>query len=178
MSITTTPRAAGPHILTLAAVAVLLACSGPEPTSVSASFAGASPGSPQLDRSAPSCVNVSGTLVGNVFTTQTVSGDLQGTSFAYSPPIATITGQAQHLETFHHFELADGSFRTVDRGIMAPVDRPLYQLNNRYEIVSGTGAWAGAHGFLRLHGSLIIDETFTHPENGAIDARYHGRICR
>lgn len=130
------------------------------------------------DRSAASCTNVSGTLVGNVFMGATVTGGLEGFVAAYREPIVEIRGQSVHLQTFHHFTLADGEIFTEDRGVQAPVNPPTYRLNNNYEIVGGTGAYENASGFIKLHATLITDFTGQHPENGMIDGTYHGRVCR
>ncbi len=129
-------------------------------------------------RPAERCVNVQGRIEGNVFTSSVVSGDLQGVTAAYQAPIVELSGQAIHLQTFHRFFLADGTFDTVDRGVQAPVEPPVYRLNNRYTVVGGTGAWEGASGFLHVHGSLVIDFTFQDPRNGSINVSYEGRVCR
>lgn len=131
-----------------------------------------------MNRSAASCTNVSGTLVGNVFTGATVTGDLAGHVAAYREPIVEIRGQSVHLQTFHHFMLDDGEIFTEDRGVQAPVDPPTYRLNNNYTIVRGTGAYENVSGFIKLHATLITDFTGQHPENGSIDGTYHGRVCR
>jgi hypothetical protein len=125
------------------------------------------------------CRNVAGTMTGNVFAESIMSGDLDGyVVFAYAAPEVTVKGRAQHLVTYHQIGFdADNFFRTVDRGVMAPIDPPRYRLNNRYEIVEGIGKYANATGFLSIHGTLIIDESGADPDNGTIDVTYRGRIC-
>lgn len=130
------------------------------------------------NRSAASCTNVQGTLVGTVFGVSALAGDLNGQVSAYQAPIAELRGQSVHLQTFHLFDLGNGdTFMTEDSGVQAPVAPPVYRLNNRYTIVGGTGAYANASGFLHVHGTLIIDFTGQDPRNGEIDARYQGRVC-
>lgn len=133
---------------------------------------------PQLNRSAARCTNVRGTLVGNVFGESAVKGDLEGTTVAYKEPVVEQRGQAIHLQTFHLIRLKDGEIYTEDEGVQAPIDPPVYRLNNRYTIVRGTGAYANASGTIQLHATLVMDFTGQHPDNGSIDGTYHGRICR
>lgn len=131
-----------------------------------------------LNRSSASCTDVSGTLIGNVFTGAAVTGELEGFVAAYREPIVELRGNSVHLQTFHHFTLADGEIFTEDRGVQAPIDPPTYRLNNDYTIVRGTGAYENVSGFIKLHATLITDFTGQHPENGSIDGTYHGRVCR
>ncbi|HEY8427644.1 MAG TPA: hypothetical protein VIL20_04685 [Sandaracinaceae bacterium] len=130
------------------------------------------------NRSAASCTNVQGTLVGTVLGISELAGDLVGQVWAYQAPIAVLRGQAIHLNTFHHFDLGNGDwFETEDAGVQAPVAPPVYRLNNRYTIVRGEGAYANASGFIHVHGTLVFDFTGQHPDHGKIDARYNGRVC-
>jgi hypothetical protein len=158
--------------LSLAALA-LAACTGDAtaPATEAASDA-------LFSRSSHSCMNVAGTIVGNVFGGSVVTGDLPGLVVAYAAPISEPRGPSLHITTFHRFILGDGTFDTIDRGVMAPVDLPLYRLNNRYEVQGGTGGWADASGFLSVKGTLVIDFTGQDPRNGDIDATYRGRVCR
>lgn len=169
--------------LGLLALAGLLAATGckpesPLPLEAKAASGLKLPREASMNRSAASCTNVSGTLVGNVFIGATVTGELEGYVAAYREPVVELRGQSVHLQTFHHFTLADGEIFTEDEGVQAPIDPPTYHLTNNYTIVRGTGAYEKVSGFIKLHATLITDFTGQHPENGKIDGKYHGRVCR
>jgi hypothetical protein len=191
MRSTVSPRQPSPSrrptawLVTLLAAALTAACVGDGPAAPPdvSLIAGA----PMASEASGTCQNVAGTLVGNVLpppgemypVPSLLDGDLQGMVTAYAAPIDEQMGAgAILLTTFHLFLLPDGTFSTVDRGVMAPRNPPYYRLNNRYTIQGGTGAWEGASGHLQIHGTLIIDYLGLHPDNGSIDATYRGRICR
>lgn len=126
---------------------------------------------------AATCTNVKGTFQGSIFGETPLAGDLKGSVAAYREPIVVPKGMAFELQTFHLFSLEDGTFSTEDKGMQAPVDPPVYHLSNRYEIVSGTGAYEKASGHIIVHGMLVTDFTGEDPRNGEIDATYWGTIC-
>lgn len=168
--------------LALVFAAVLMtACEAgaPLPSAVDSEVGGISAGQDMgaVSASSAQCRNVSGGLEGNVFVGSVSSGDLEGGVYAYAAPVVLPRGRMLHLETFHVFDLGDGTLMTVDRGVQAPVDPPVYRLNNHYVIVGGTGAYADASGFLSVHGTLIIDFAGLDPRNGSISATYRGRVC-
>ena len=71
----------------------------------------------------------------------------------------------------HTYETAAGDkFFTTDRVIAAPVDPPTYRINNRVDVVGGTGALANAFGFFRTHGTVNLS-------SGVVSVDYRGRIC-
>jgi hypothetical protein len=59
---------------------------------------------------------------------------------------------------------------TEDEGVLAPVGPGVYRFNNRLQVAGGSGAFAGATGWLRSHGTVdfIANE---------IVLEYHGRLC-
>lgn len=125
-----------------------------------------------------SCGDVSGNFEGSIFGEIPLTGDLKGTIAAYKEPIVEPNGMAFNLQTFHLFSLEDGTFSTEDKGVQAPIDPPLYHLSNHYKIVSGTGAYEKASGYVIVHGMLVTDFTGEDPRNGNIEATYWGVICR
>jgi hypothetical protein len=59
---------------------------------------------------------------------------------------------------------------TEDEGVLAPVEPGVYRFNNHLEVAGGSGAFAGATGWLQSHGTV----DFTANE---IILEYHGRLC-
>ena len=83
---------------------------------------------------------------------------------------------AQHLTLQHTFVSTDpsrpGSFQTEDRAVCAPAGRDpnVCRVNDVLHVVSGTGIFANASGFLRNHGIIDLNAftlTFT----------FRGRVC-
>ena len=59
---------------------------------------------------------------------------------------------------------------TTDQVVDAPIDPPLYRINNRVDITGGTGALASAFGFFRTHGTVDL-------QSGVVSVDYRGRMC-
>jgi hypothetical protein len=59
---------------------------------------------------------------------------------------------------------------TEDEGVLAPVGPGVYRFNNRLEVAGGSGAFAGATGWLRSHGTVDFAAN-------EIVLEYHGRLC-
>jgi hypothetical protein len=167
-------------------VAGLAGCSPDVPTSVP------NPAQVQLSRSAAQCDNLGGTVEAHFLTpteqaslpsyavVQDTPADIGGTLFdgeghAIGEAFAWIVALAQpgrgalQIEMRHRYVLNGSQLDTQDRGVLSPLDPPLYRFNNRLEVTGGTGAFAGATGFIRAHGTVVI--------GGDIELRYHGRLC-
>jgi hypothetical protein len=102
----------------------------------------------------------------------TVSGDLGGTVIGCVLQIIPGGNGALHViaeNTF--FPAGGGSFSTMDRATLAPTTAPnVYLVNGRFEIVSGTGIYAGATG--RLQSQAVVDFNV-----GSYIGGYHGPVC-
>jgi hypothetical protein len=59
---------------------------------------------------------------------------------------------------------------TQDEGVLAPVAAGVYRFNNRLDVAGGSGAFAGATGWLRSHGTVDF-------ATNEIILEYHGRLC-
>lgn len=88
-----------------------------------------------------------------------------------------VNGQgAQHFGLIHTFVSTDparpGGFTTDDRAVFAPAgkDPNVGHINDVMEIVSGTGIFANADGFLKNTATLNLN-TFT------LTFSIHGRVC-
>ena len=83
---------------------------------------------------------------------------------------------AQHFTLVHTFESTDpdrpGSFITSDQAIAAPAgsDPNVGIINDVMTIVSGTGVFANADGFLMNHAILNL-------HNFTLTTSVHGRVC-
>ncbi|CAN5849662.1 hypothetical protein BH23GEM6_BH23GEM6_27370 [soil metagenome] len=124
-------------------------------------------------RSAHNCENVRGEAGGNAFVPGglTFSGFGSGTAQILGlMPKGSGGRGAIHLLTMHYINTSQGTIFTTDRGLLSPVDPPRYLLNNRYEIVGGTGIYEEASGFLHINAMVSLAV-------GSVDGTYHGRIC-
>ena len=88
-----------------------------------------------------------------------------------------VNGQgAQHFGLIHTFVSTDparpGGFTTDDRAVFAPAgkDPNVGHINDVLEVVSGTGVFANADGFLKNTATLNLN-TFT------LTFSIHGRVC-
>jgi hypothetical protein len=152
---------------TLVAVAALAGCDSGTATS------------PRADASvkggqAASCQNIHGTIaVAFVSPTEiegTIAGSVQGLAFATIDQITPSGNGALHVLLRHRYAVQGGDVLTSDVGVLAPIDPPLYRFNNRLSVVGGTGVFASATGRIHGHGTVNF-------ATGAIDLRYHGRVC-
>ena len=86
------------------------------------------------------------------------------------PPRAGDDGTL-HATTSHTFTFGDGStFTTMDKAVLSPVEGPLYNLNTRATIITGTGAYKDACGSLSVHGTIDIS-------TGTVVWRFNGQVC-
>jgi hypothetical protein len=122
---------------------------------------------------APSCQSVRGTVdaafVSGNQIEGTIAGSVEGAAFATVESLTQSGGGAYHVVLRHRYATAGGEVHTTDEGVLTPIDPPLFQFNNRLTVVGGTGAFANATGTINAHGSVIL--------GGAIELRYHGRVC-
>ena len=108
-----------------------------------------------------------------------VFGDIPGLLSSVVTGLETsgANGQgAQHLTLQHTFVSTDpsrpGSFQTEDRAVCAPAgpDPNVCRVNDVLHVVSGTGIFADASGFLRNHGTIDLN-TFS------LTFSIRGRVC-
>jgi hypothetical protein len=152
---------------TLVAIAALAGCDSGTTTSPRADAT--------LQRGqSESCTNISGTIAASfVSATEiegTIAGSVEGLAFATIDQITPGGNGALHVLLRHRYVVQGGEVRTSDVGVLTPIDPPLYRFNNRLTVVGGTGVYASATGMIHGHGTLNL-------ETGAIDLRYHGRVC-
>jgi hypothetical protein len=178
---------------TLAALALVLGCDGPAPTSPH----------PHLlaDRGQPSgCTNISGTIVAsflpgwmpgpgpvadptppgptdpNTDIVGHVFGSVNGDAFAKIDAIRPSDDGTLHVALRHTYVARDaagaelGRVYTSDEGVLDPFAPPAYRFNNRLAVIGGAGAFAGATGMIQGHGSVNLG-------TGAIALDYTGRVC-
>jgi hypothetical protein len=150
--------------------AVAGACARDTPTAPGADLAEA----PAISsRSAANCENVRGDIEGNFFAPDGFTlGGLGKVSVAVVGIDAKgAEGQgAIHSVTMHQINTLRGTITTLDKGVLAPIDPPLYRLAHRWTIVGGTGAFHAASGFFSIHANINL-------ATGDIEGPFHGRIC-
>jgi hypothetical protein len=105
------------------------------------------------------------------------SGDVVSDAYAWvdflsHPPADPSWSGAIEIRMRHLYVAPDQSWSvwTEDEGVLAPVEAGVYRFNNRLEVAGGSGAFAGATGRLRSHGTVdfVANE---------IVLEYHGRLC-
>ena len=152
---------------TLVAVAALAGCDSETTTSPRA-------GASLKGGQSASCQNISGTIaaafVSPTKVEGTIAGSVQGQAFATIDEITPSGNGALHVLLRHRYAVQGGDVLTSDVGVLAPIDPPLYRFNNRLTVVGGTGIYADATGTIHGHGTVNL-------ATGAIDLRYHGRVC-
>jgi hypothetical protein len=128
------------------------------------------------------CKNVSGRIDGQIIgpTAEcggglteigTFTGAGGGTFVACITPAPTNGNGALFLDLTHTYTTLSGdTFTTTDRVVAAPVQPPVYRINNRVNVTGGTGALANAFGFFRTHGTVNL-------ETGVLSLTYRGRLC-
>jgi hypothetical protein len=90
--------------------------------------------------------------------------------------VACVTNQQQHgngalvFDLTHTYTTENGdTFTTTDHVVAAPINPPIYLINNHATITGGTGIYEGASGFIEDHGTLNF-------ATGVVSVDYHGRI--
>lgn len=128
------------------------------------------------------CQNVSGQIEGQIIGPSaacagglteigTFTGAGGGTFVACITPVRTNGNGAAFFDLTHTYTTLSGdTFTTTDRVVAAPMQPPLYRINNRVNITGGTGALADAFGFFRTHGTVNL-------ETGVLSVTYRGRLC-
>jgi hypothetical protein len=71
---------------------------------------------------------------------------------------------------FHFFKSDDGAFVTWDHAVQSPMKNNTARINNKLEVLAGTGIFKNASGKL-INNGMIDFNTFT------LHANVHGRIC-
>lgn len=160
----------------------LAACGQDAPTAVPDAI------EPQLSRSAAQCQNLGGTVEARFLTPAEQAllpphaagadiggtlldreGNVIGDAYAWIDALAQAGSGALQIEMRHRYVINGSQLDTQDRGVLSPIDPPLYRFNNRLEVNGGTSDFAGASGFIRAHGTVVI--------GGDIELRYQGRVC-
>lgn len=173
-------RIIAPGVLVLAAG--LAACGRDAPTTAPDAL------EPRLGRSAAQCQNLSGTVEAHFLTPEeqaalpqhAAAADIGGTLFdgegtaigdayAWIVALAPAGSGALQIQMRHRYVISGSQLDTRDRGVLSPIDPPLYRLDNRLDVTGGTGGFAGANGFIHAHGTVVI--------GGDIELQYQGRVC-
>jgi hypothetical protein len=105
------------------------------------------------------------------------SGDVVSHAYAWvdflsHPPADASWSGAIQIRMRHLYVAPDQSWSvwTQDEGVLAPVEPGVYRFDNRLTVAAGSGAFAGATGWLRSHGTVDF-------ASNAIVLEYHGRLC-
>jgi hypothetical protein len=105
------------------------------------------------------------------------SGDVVSNAYAWvdflsHPPADPSWNGAIQIRMRHLYVAPDQGWSvwTEDEGVLAPVEPGVYRFNNRLTVAGGSGAFAGATGRLRSHGTIDF-------ASNAIVLEYHGRLC-
>jgi hypothetical protein len=125
------------------------------------------------DRSQDHCLNVSGDFDGVLTATGAtalITGDLTGTATSTVLEISPSGDGTLHYRLVHVFVTADGELDTQDEAVLTPIGPGLYRVNDRLEVVGGTGIYTNATGLLHTHGIANVNE-------GTLILRYDGRVC-
>jgi hypothetical protein len=125
------------------------------------------------DRSQDHCFNVEGNWDGVLTATGAaglVTGDLAGTATSTVLDISPSGDGTLHYRLAHVFVTADGELYTQDEAVLTPIGPGLYRVNDRLEVVGGTGIYTNATGLLHTHGIANVNE-------GTLILRYDGRVC-
>ncbi len=71
---------------------------------------------------------------------------------------------------FHFFKSEDGAFVTLDNAVQSPAKNNVARINNKLEVLAGTGIFENATGKFINNGRLDFSTLILH-------ADVHGRIC-
>jgi hypothetical protein len=166
---------------------VITACDGQRSTSPSSANITASrndappPSSASSSQSAGASTNVSGHISGQIIgPNQACNGALTEIGTFTGQPagtfVACVTNMQQRgdgalvFDLTHTYTTENGdTFTTIDHVVAAPINPPVYRINNRATITGGTGLYEGAFGFIHDSGTLDFAA-------GVVSVDYHGRI--
>jgi hypothetical protein len=128
------------------------------------------------DRSQADCINVAGEFIGVLTATGAAgvtTGDLAGSATSTVVEITTsgVSGDGTlHYRLVHVFVTAYGELHTEDEAVLTPIGAGLLRVNDRLEVVGGTGIYENATGLLHTHGIADLNA-------GTLILRYEGRVC-
>ena len=167
------------QLLALTLTAGLFACA--EPTRpISRQLPGPSGLATDLGASLTSN-NISGHIAGQIIgPNQLCDGALTEIGTFTGEPggtfVACVTNQQQNgsgalvFDLTHTYTTENGdTFTTTDHVVAAPINPPIYRINNSATITGGTGMYGGASGFIHDQGTLNL-------ATGVVSVDYHGRI--
>jgi hypothetical protein len=183
----------------LLSVSILLAGCGAEnaPTSPSLSASSVGAGAAvAAARPASRCVNVSAegvadlniivigdhTGLGALPFTVTI-GDVPGKMYSVITEITPSGQGSTHYTLQHRFDSTDstrpGSFATEDRAVcaIAGSDPNICRVNDVLQVVSGSGVFENAGGFLTNHGTIDLTDFVPFVRNGRVTINLGGRVC-
>src|SRR5437762_6876231 len=155
------------QLLALTLTTGIFACSEPTRPIISRQR----PGPSAIDLSAPlTSTNISGHIAGQIIgPNQLCDGALTEIGTFTGEPggtfVACVTNQQQNgsgalvFDLTHTYTTENGdTFTTTDHVIAAPINPPIYRINNSATITGGTGVYEGASGFIHDQGTLRSEE--------------------
>ena len=125
--------------------------------------------------------NVSGHISGQIIgPNQACGGALTEVGTFTGQPggtfVACVTNQQQRgngalvFDLVHTYATENGdTFTTSDHVVAAPINPPVYRINNSADVTGGTGRYEHASGFIHDQGTLNL-------ATGVVSVDYHGRI--
>jgi hypothetical protein len=105
-----------------------------------------------------------------------LSGDVQAAAYAWIDALDPADGlerqpaEPVQVRMRHHYVGEGFTVWTADKGVLTPVQPPLYEFVNQLEVTSATGALAGGSGSFEARGTVDFG-------TGQIRLKYSGRIC-
>ena len=166
------------QLLALTHTTGLFACDEPTRPIISRQLSGPS----ASDLTAPlTSNNISGHIAGQIIgPNQLCGGALTEIGTFTGEPggtfVACVTNQQQNgngalvFDLTHTYTAENGdTFTTTDHVVAAPINPPIYRINNSATITGGTGTYEGASGFIHDQGTLNL-------ATGVVSVDYHGRI--
>jgi hypothetical protein len=177
-----TPMTFPKQFLALTLTTGIMACGEPTRPIISGPSGLAAAASGATDLSArPMSKNISGHIAGQIIGANPLcDGALTEIGTFTGAPggtfVACVTDQRQDgngalvFDLTHIYKAENGdTFTTTDHVVAAPINPPIYRINNHATITGGTGMYEGASGFIEDHGTLNL-------ATGVVSVDYHGRI--
>jgi hypothetical protein len=122
------------------------------------------------------CNSVQGTVVGHstgpTSFIGTATGDLAGSATGTNFQIVKVSGDRTfHFVVDHTFTTPQGEiYATALEGVLSPMAPPIYLASEHNVVTGGTGAYAGATGYIDIHGTIDLS-------TGQFSVSYHGQVC-